>query len=201
MESPGVTWHGERRDFSPPFFSFRNPRAHPGEYYIILNNIKIVIFDVDGVFSDGKIILDSHGIESKNFHVQDGTGITYLQRAGIKTAIISGRVSKAVEYRAKELSIEDVFQGVQRKIDAYEAILKKHTLDDHETCYIGDDLIDLPVLRRVGFAVAVPNARQEVKECASYQTVAHGGYGAIREVAEKILKSQGKWESIISKYY
>jgi 3-deoxy-D-manno-octulosonate 8-phosphate phosphatase (KDO 8-P phosphatase) len=166
-----------------------------------LNDIKIVIFDVDGVFSDGKIVVNSHGIESKNFYVQDGTGITYLQRAGIKTAIISGRESKVVEYRAKELSIEDVFLGVQRKIEAYEAILEKYKLDDHETCYIGDDLIDLPVLRRVGFSVAVPNARQEVKECASYLTVADGGHGAIREVAEKILKSQGKWESIIAKYY
>ncbi|KAA3598854.1 MAG: HAD-IIIA family hydrolase [Candidatus Scalindua sp. AMX11] len=161
----------------------------------------MVIFDVDGVFSDGKIVVNSDGIESKNFYVQDGTGITYLQRAGIKTAIISGRKSKVVEYRAKELSIDDVFLGVQRKIEAYETLLEKYKLDDHETCYIGDDLIDLPVLRRVGFSVAVPNARQEVKECASYVTVADGGHGAIREVVEKILKSQGKWESIIEKYY
>ncbi|GJQ58758.1 MAG: haloacid dehalogenase [Candidatus Scalindua sp.] len=166
-----------------------------------MNTIKMVIFDVDGVFSDGKIVVNSDGIESKNFYVQDGTGITYLQRAGIKTAIISGRKSKVVEYRAKELSIDDVFLGVQRKIEAYETLLEKYKLDDHETCYIGDDLIDLPVLRRVGFSVAVPNARQEVKECASYVTVADGGHGAIREVVEKILKSQGKWESIIEKYY
>ncbi len=185
---------------SPLSLFFRTIGTHRGEYSI-LNSIKMVIFDVDGVFSDGKIILNSDGVESKIFYVQDGTGITYLQRAGIKTAIISGRKSKAVEYRAKELSIEDVFQGVQRKIEAYESILKKHNLDDHETCYIGDDLIDLPVLRRVGFSVAVPQARKEVKECASYLTIADGGRGAIREVAEKILKSQGKWESILSKYF
>ena len=161
----------------------------------------MVIFDVDGVLSDGNIQLDEHGNESKSFYVQDGTGITYLQRAGIKTAIISGRKSKAVEYRARELSIEDVYLGVQRKLDAYEKILKKHKLQDHETCYIGDDLIDLPILRRVGFSVAVPNARREVKESVTYLTEAHGGFGAIREVAEKILKSQGKWETIIAKYY
>ncbi len=169
--------------------------------YDILNNVKMVIFDVDGVLTDGNIILNSDGIESKNFYVQDGTGITYLQSAGIRTGIISGRKSRVVELRAKELFIEDVYLGVQRKIDAYEEILNKHGLDDHETCYIGDDLIDIPVLKRVGFSVAVPNARQEVKECALYTTVAHGGYGAIREVAEKILKSQGKWVSVPAKYY
>ena len=166
-----------------------------------MHNIKLVIFDVDGVLSDGNIQLDDHGNESKSFYVQDGAGITYLQRAGIKTAIISGRKSKAVEYRARELCIEDVYLGVQRKLDAYETILKKHKLQDHETCYIGDDLIDLPILRRVGFSVAVPNARQEVKDSVSYLTEAHGGFGAIREVAEKILKSQGKWETIVAKYY
>ncbi len=166
-----------------------------------MNEIKIVIFDVDGVLTDGRIILDSNNNESKAFHVQDGTGITYLHRAGIKTAIISGRESKVVEYRAKELSIEDVYLGIHNKIEAYEKILEKHKLKDSETCYVGDDLIDLPILRRAGFSVAVPNASLEVKENVSYVTSAPGGYGAIREVAEKILKSQGKWEKIISRYY
>ena len=166
-----------------------------------MNEIKIVIIDVDGVLTDGKIILDANGSESKSFYVQDGTGITYLHRAGIKTAIISGRESKAVVHRAKELCIEDVYQGIHNKIEAYEKILKKHRIKDNETCYIGDDLIDLPILRRVGFSVAVPNAPLELKRSVSYVTSAPGGYGAIREVTEKILKSQGKWDMIISRYY
>jgi 3-deoxy-D-manno-octulosonate 8-phosphate phosphatase (KDO 8-P phosphatase) len=166
-----------------------------------LNEIKIVIIDVDGVLTDGKIILDANGKESKSFYVQDGTGITYLHRAGIKTAIISGRESKAVVHRAKELCIEDVYQGIHNKIEAYEKILKKHRIKDDETCYIGDDLIDLPILRRVGFSVAVPNAPLELKRSVSYVTSAPGGYGAIREVTEKILKSQGKWDMILSRYY
>ncbi len=166
-----------------------------------MNEIKIVIIDVDGVLTDGRIILDANGNESKAFNVQDGTGITYLHRAGIKTAIISGRESKVVEQRAKELCIEDVYLGIHNKIEAYEDILEKHKIEDSEICYIGDDLIDLPILRRVGFSVAVPNAVIEVKESVSYVTNTPGGYGAIREVAEKILKSQGKWDKIISRYY
>ena len=161
----------------------------------------MVIMDVDGVLTDGKIILDANGVESKVFYVQDGSAITYLHRVGIKTAIISGRESKVVELRANELSIEDVYLGIHRKLDAYEKILKKHKIKDNEICYIGDDLIDLPILTKVGFSVAVPNAPLEVKERVSYITDAPGGYGAVREVTEKILKSQGKWEAITSRYY
>jgi 3-deoxy-D-manno-octulosonate 8-phosphate phosphatase (KDO 8-P phosphatase) len=167
----------------------------------VLNNVKMVIVDVDGVLTDGRIILDANGIESKAFSVQDGTAITYLHRAGIKTAIISGRESKVVELRAKELCIEDVYLGIHNKLEAYEKILKKHKIKDSEICYIGDDLIDLPILRKVGFSVAVPNAPSEVKENVSYVTNAPGGYGAIREVTENILKSQGKWDAIISRYF
>jgi 3-deoxy-D-manno-octulosonate 8-phosphate phosphatase (KDO 8-P phosphatase) len=166
-----------------------------------LNNIKMVIMDVDGVLTDGKIILDANGVESKAFYVQDGSAITYLHRVGIKTAIISGRESKVVELRANELSIEDVYLGIHKKLEAYEEILKKHKIKDNEICYIGDDLIDLPILTKVGFSVAVPNAPLEVKERVSYITDAPGGYGAVREVTEKILKSQGKWETITSRYY
>ncbi len=157
--------------------------------------------DVDGVLTDGKIVLDANGVESKAFYVQDGSAITYLHRVGVKTAIISGRKSKVVELRAKELSIEDVYLGIHKKLDAYTEILKKHKIKDNEICYIGDDLIDLPVLEKVGFSVAVPNAPSEVKERVSYITNAPGGYGAVREVTEKILKSQGKWDVITSRYF
>jgi 3-deoxy-D-manno-octulosonate 8-phosphate phosphatase (KDO 8-P phosphatase) len=165
-----------------------------------LKNIKIVIIDVDGVLTDGAIYIDSSGYETKAFHVLDGTGISYLHRAGIKTAIISGRNSAAVNHRAKELGIEDVYQGTKNKIDAYKKILEKHALRDEEVCYIGDDLIDLPILCRVGLPVAVANASPIVKHHALYVTKTKGGSGAVREVAEKILKFQEKWDFIMERY-
>ncbi|BBO18906.1 3-deoxy-D-manno-octulosonate 8-phosphate phosphatase [Candidatus Brocadia pituitae] len=166
----------------------------------MIKNIKLVILDVDGVLTDGAIYIDSQGCESKAFHVLDGTGISYLHRAGIKTAIISGRTCDAVIHRAKELNIEDVYQGVMNKIDAYKDILGKYALRDEEICYIGDDLIDLPILYRVGFPVAVANASPLVKKHSVYVTRLKGGCGAVREVAEKILKFQDKWHLIMERY-
>ena len=113
-----------------------------------MKNIKLVIIDVDGVLTDGAIYIDSEGREIKAFNVLDGTGIAYLHRVGIKTAIISGRICKAVIHRATELGIEDVYQGAKNKLDAYKEILKKYALRDEEICYIGDDLIDLPIFHR-----------------------------------------------------
>lgn len=165
-----------------------------------MKNIKLVIMDVDGVLTDGGILLDSLGNEIKAFHVLDGTGIAYLHRAGIKTAILSGRICDAVTHRAKELNIEEVYQGIINKIDAYHDILGKHALRDEDVCYIGDDLIDLPILYRVGFPVAVANATPAVKHHAIYVTKEKGGHGAVREVAEKILKYQGKWNLIMERY-
>ena len=165
-----------------------------------VKNIKLVIIDVDGVLTDGAIYIDSEGREIKAFHVLDGTGIAYLHRAGIKTAIISGRTCKAVIHRASELGIEDVYQGAKNKLDAYKEILKKYALRDEEICYIGDDLIDLPIFHRVGFPVAVANASPIVKQQSIYVTKAKGGCGAVREVAEKILKFQDKWKLIMERY-
>lgn len=166
----------------------------------MIKNIKLVIIDVDGVLSDGSIYIDSNGCETKAFNVLDGTGISYLHRAGIKTAIISGRNCAAVIHRAKELGIGDVYQGVKNKIDAYRQLLEKHTLIDKEICYVGDDLIDLPIFHRVGFPVAVANATPAVKKHSAYVTKARGGQGAVREVAEKILKFQDKWDFIMERY-
>lgn len=166
----------------------------------MINNIKFVIVDVDGVLTDGTIYIDSQGCETKAFSVLDGTGISYLHRVGIKTAIISGRDCNAVIHRAKELGIKDVYQGVKNKIDAYEQLLKKYALRDEEICYIGDDLIDLPILYRVGFSVAVANASPIVKCQSDYVTEARGGYGAVREVAEKILRFQDTWHLIMERY-
>ncbi|GAN33084.1 MAG: 3-deoxy-D-manno-octulosonate 8-phosphate phosphatase [Candidatus Brocadia sinica] len=166
----------------------------------MIKNIKLVIVDVDGVLTDGTIYVDSQGCEIKAFSVLDGTGISYLHRAGIKTAIISGRTCDAVIHRAKELGIEDVYQGAKDKIDAYGKIMEKYALRDEEVCYIGDDLIDLPILHRVGFPVAVANASPIVKCQSDYVTKARGGHGAVREVAEKILKFQDKWHLIMERY-
>jgi len=165
-----------------------------------VKGIKLVIIDVDGVLTDGAIYIDADGRETKAFNVLDGTGISYLHRVNIKTAIISGRTSKAVEHRAKELNITEVYQGIKNKLDAYNEILAKYSLKDEEVCYIGDDLIDLPIFYRVGFSVAVANAMPVVKQYASYVTKASGGCGAVREVAEKIIKFQEKWHVIMERY-
>ena len=162
--------------------------------------IKMFITDVDGVLTDGRIILGSRGEEFKFFHVQDGVGIILAHRAGLKTAIISARKSEVTERRARELGINDVYQVRDGKEGAYEKILKDYGLNDDEVAYVGDDLHDLPVLRRVGLAVSVANGRDEVKEVVHYTTEMAGGQGAVREIIEFILKSQGKWEEVTKKY-
>lgn len=165
-----------------------------------MKNIKLVIVDVDGVLTDGRIYIDAHGYETKAFHILDGTGISYLHRVGIKTAIISGRNSKSVIHRAKELDIEDVYLGFKNKLEAYQKIQEKYAFRDKEICYVGDDLIDLPLFYRVGFPVAVANASPIVKQQSLYVTKARGGTGAVREVAEKIIKFQDKWHIIMERY-
>ncbi|MEK7449165.1 MAG: HAD-IIIA family hydrolase [Planctomycetota bacterium] len=165
-----------------------------------LAQIKILVTDVDGVMTDGRIILDDRGVETKLFNVQDGAGIKYLERAGIKTAIITGRYSLVVKHRAKELKIKDVFQGCKNKIPALEQLAKKYRLKYKEICYIGDDLPDIPIMKLVGYPVAVYNARPEVKRYARYITKVPGGYGAIREVTDKILRAQKKWPRLLKRY-
>lgn len=165
-----------------------------------LRKIKMVIMDVDGVLSDGRMILNDKGIETKIFNTYDGAGIVYLQRAGFKTAIITGRYSKAVIYRAKELGITEVHQNAKYKIEALNKILRKYNLSTEEVCYIGDDLPDIPIMRMAGYAVAVRNARPEVKKYAHFVTGLNGGQGAVRELAEKILRAQNKWKMILARY-
>lgn len=160
----------------------------------------MVVMDVDGVLSDGKIILDSKGGENKVFNVYDGAGIAYLHYAGIKTAIITGRLSKTVTYRAKELGILEVHQNTLEKAKALNKILFKYRLSPDDICYIGDDMPDIPALKIAGWAVAVRNARPEVLKYAHYVTRTNGGKGAVREVAEKILKAQNKWKLILKCY-
>jgi 3-deoxy-D-manno-octulosonate 8-phosphate phosphatase (KDO 8-P phosphatase) len=162
--------------------------------------IRMMIFDVDGVLTDGRVIYTDEGSEIKEFDVQDGHGIKLLARAGIELALISGRACRAVEHRALSLGISRVYQGSKVKLDSYEQILADTGLKDFETGFMGDDLIDIPVLRRVGFSVAVPNASRHVFPFAHYITNAAGGRGAVREVCEMILQVKGLWRSVTARY-
>ena len=159
-----------------------------------LKKIKCVAMDVDGVLTDGRIIIDSKGVETKNFDVQDGFGIVFLKKCGIKTAILSARKSGVIAHRAKDLKIDKVYVGVFPKLSAYERMLKELKVLDEEVCFIGDDLADLGVMYRCGVSVAVANAVSEVKQIADYVTVRPGGRGAVREVVELILQAQGHWD-------
>ncbi|MDP2167389.1 MAG: HAD-IIIA family hydrolase [Thermodesulfovibrionales bacterium] len=167
---------------------------------IIARNIKLLILDVDGVMTDGGIILDNEGNELKTFHVRDGHGIKLLMNAGIGVAIISGRGSKALEKRAKDLGIKELYQKQENKIEVYERLLKKLGISDSETAFIGDEILDIPLLRRAGLPVAVSDAVEEAKGCAMMVTEKGGGKGAVREVAEFILKAKGLWDGIIGEH-
>lgn len=169
--------------------------------YCKIRAIRLVIMDVDGVLTDGTTFYGSGGAEGLFFNVQDGTGIKWLQRAKIDTALMSGRDLEAVKARAEVLGIKHVILGAKVKVDAYEELKRKTALVDSAICYVGDDLLDIPVMRRVGLSVAVANARPEVKEAADVVTETRGGEGAVRELVENILRAQGKWEKITSRYF
>jgi 3-deoxy-D-manno-octulosonate 8-phosphate phosphatase (KDO 8-P phosphatase) len=161
---------------------------------------RLLMMDVDGVLTDGRIIQDSQGHELKVFDVKDGHGIVMAHRAMLRTALISGRASETIAQRAGELGIKLVFQKVWNKLEVYEKILVDAALTHDQVAYIGDDLIDIPLLRRVGLAVAVADAVDEVKAAAHVVTQRPGGQGAVREVIELILKAQGHWDSLIERY-
>jgi 3-deoxy-D-manno-octulosonate 8-phosphate phosphatase (KDO 8-P phosphatase) len=164
------------------------------------SSVKLLILDVDGVMTDGGIILDGGGGELKKFHVRDGHGIKMLQSAGIKVALITGRESEVVERRAKELGIAEVYQRCHIKSAAYEHLLEKLNVSDAETAYVGDDIVDISLLRRVGLPVAVADACEEAKANALFITKNGGGKGAVREVADFLLKAKGLWDGIIDEH-
>lgn len=190
-------------------------------------NIKLLLFDVDGVLTDGKLFIfpapagfqqspqdhaAKHGgqggfglvsqsmIEAKGFHAHDGTAISLARLAGIKTGLITKRVSETVALRARDLKLEYVYQGIQDKRATFEEILRQEGIHASEAAFVGDDVIDLPVMRHCGFAIAVANARDEVKEHAHYVTRHGGGEGALRDATEYILKAQGKWTQVVNEY-
>ncbi len=162
-------------------------------------NIKLVILDVDGVMTDGHIIIDDNGVESRHFDIKDGMGVVVLMMSGVEVAIITSKKSVAVRHRAEELKIKRFYEGIKKKTEPYEEMLKDMGITDDQVCYVGDDLVDLSMMKRVGLPVAVADAVQDVKDRAEYVTQARGGRGAVREVAELILKTQGKWEAILAK--
>lgn len=163
--------------------------------------VKLVILDIDGVMTDGRIIYSIYGDELKFFDVQDGFGITLLNRVGIKSVIITAKKSRIVKLRAKDMKVAKAYHGFHDKLKPFKHAIRKFKVTPEQVCFIGDDLVDLPVLKRVGFAVAVPNAVSEVRQHAHYTTQNKGGRGAVREVCDLILKAQNKWDLATSKYF
>ena len=153
--------------------------------------IEFLLLDVDGILTDGKIFIDSYGNELKTFHIHDGHGIYLIKKAGIDVGIISGRSSRSVEHRAKELNITEVYQGITDKVSAYKQIKGKYNLSDECVAFMGDDLIDLPLLGLVGFSATTADAVSEVKEAVDMVTEKPGGGGAVRELIDFILKAKG----------
>ena len=199
----------------------------PQSAKVLARRIKLLLFDVDGVLTDGKLYIfpapagiqqstQDHAaqhsaqggfalvsqslIEAKGFHAHDGAAISLARLGGIKTGLITKRISETVALRARDLKLEYVYQGIQDKLTVFEEILWQAGLDANEAAYVGDDVIDLPVMRNCGLAIAVANARSEVKAEAHYVTPHAGGDGALRDATEYILKAQGKWKRVVSEY-
>ncbi len=163
-------------------------------------NVKLLVLDVDGVLTDGKLYIGSDQVEYKPFHTKDGMGVSLVRYAGIKTAIITGRKSKAVEKRANELKIDFVYQGIHNKQEVLNEILDSLSLTMEEVCYVGDDINDLPVLRKAGFSCSPNDGVAIVKETVDFVTSANGGNGAVREVVETILSAQGDFPQLVEDY-
>src|SRR6266480_7049485 len=164
------------------------------------SRIKLLLMDCDGVLTDGRLWLLENGDEHKSFNTHDGLGLNLLHRAGLKSGIISGRSSQAVIRRASELGMEFVRQGDPDKLEAFEQVLQQAEVDENEVAFVGDDLTDIPLMQRAELAVAVADAVAEARSVAHYVTRAEGGRGAVREVIELILKSQGHWNDLIDEY-
>ena len=170
------------------------------DVYQKASRIRLAIFDVDGVLTDGSLYLTDGGEEIKAFNSRDGHGMKMLRESGVELAIITGRTSRCVELRAKNLGVELLFQGVADKARVYAELIAARGLDAISTAYMGDDVVDLPVLRRCGLALTVPAAPLAVKQCVDYVTREHGGRGAAREACELIMHAQGTLERQIQTY-
>jgi 3-deoxy-D-manno-octulosonate 8-phosphate phosphatase (KDO 8-P phosphatase) len=162
--------------------------------------IKLILFDVDGVLTDGKILLHADGTESKQFDIKDGTGMVWAQRAGLTVGLLSARTSAATGQRAAQLGITLVHQGVASKLESYEQIVDSLLIDDEQVAYMGDDVLDLPVLGRVGLATAPADAVEEVRNRVHWVSAAKGGHGAARDLIEVILRAQDRWDALLAEY-
>ena len=165
-----------------------------------IKKVRLLVLDVDGVMTDGKIIIDDLGNETKHFHVRDGHGIKMLIRHGIDVVLLTGRKSAVVEHRAKDLGISEVHQGAHDKLIVINEILRSKSLSYENVAFIGDDIVDVPVLKRAGFSVTVFDASDHIKRYVHYITKKAGGAGAVREVCEIILHAQDKWNDVAKKY-
>jgi 3-deoxy-D-manno-octulosonate 8-phosphate phosphatase (KDO 8-P phosphatase) len=165
-----------------------------------LKRIKLLLLDVDGVLTDGRIIYDSRGHDMKFFDVHDGLGVYLLKKAGIHTILITAKGSRAIRPRARDMRVAEIFADIFPKSAALERILKKYKVNLDEICFVGDDLVDLCLMKKVGFPIAVFNACPEIKQAATYITLREGGRGAVREVAELILKAKGLWQETLNAY-
>jgi 3-deoxy-D-manno-octulosonate 8-phosphate phosphatase (KDO 8-P phosphatase) len=163
--------------------------------------VRLILLDSDGVLTDGRITMSSDGGEVRAFHVQDGFGIRLGLQAGLDFGILSGRASPVLERRAAELGIEELHQGILDKAGRFEEILRRLDIPAEAVCFVGDDLIDLPVMRRCGFAVATADAQPDVRSHAHYVTERRGGEGAVREVVDIVLHASGKWEEATQPYF
>ena len=166
-----------------------------------LARVRLLLLDVDGVLTDGRILIDDRGNETKAFDVTDGHGIKLLQRAGVDVGLVTGRRSRVVEYRARELGIREVHQGVKDKLSVVREILERRGLGPEEVGYVGDDVVDLPVLLQVGLAVAVADAVPELRDRVHWVTGRAGGRGAVREVCDAILRARGEWDAVTRRYF
>ena len=166
----------------------------------LARDLRMLLLDVDGVLTDGGIILIGDDAEAKRFDVQDGMGVNLARSAGIVVGIITSRTSEVVQRRAKELSIDELFQGAGGKSEVLDLLLQKHHIDASQAAYIGDDIQDIPIMKRVGIPIAVQNAVQSVKDGSVYVTKAPGGHGAVREAVEWLLELRGDAERLYKQY-
>ena len=162
--------------------------------------VRLLLLDCDGVLTDGRITPVEGGEELKSFHTHDGHGLVMLHRAGLRSGIISGRTSRLVELRAKDLGISFVRQGALNKIEVFENLLAEAKIDPERVAYVGDDVVDIPLMRRCGLGVAVADATPDTRDAAHHVTRLPGGHGAVREVCELILKAQGRWDELMKRY-
>lgn len=162
--------------------------------------VRLLLLDCDGVLTDGRITPVEGAEELKSFHTRDGHGLVLLHRAGLRSGIISGRTSKLVELRAADLGISFVRQGALNKVEVFESLLAEVGVEPSQAAYVGDDVVDIPLMRRCALAVAVADATEDTRAAAHYVTQLPGGFGAVREVCELILKAQGRWDELMKRY-